>query len=59
MNYIDMVMRLQLMYEGKIVLISCGSFYIAIGTDAIILNKKLKLKLNCIKRRVYKVGVPI
>ena len=33
-----MVQRLQLMYGMKIILISCGSFYISIGTDAIVLQ---------------------
>ena len=58
MNFVDMVIKLQLIYKGKIILISCGSFYIAVGADAVTLNKKLRLKLNCIKRRICKVGVP-
>ena len=58
MEFYDMVQRLQLMYGMKIILISCGSFYISIGADAILLNKKLGLKLNCAKKCVCKVGVP-
>ena len=30
-----MVMKLQTIYDGKIILISCGAFYIAIGADEI------------------------
>ena len=58
MEYLDMVMKLQTIYDGKIILISCGAFYIAIGADAIILNKELELKLNCAKKNICKVGVP-
>ena len=58
MEFYDMVQRLQLMYGMKIVLICCGSFYISIGADAIVLNKELGLKLNCAKKGVCKVGVP-
>lgn len=53
-----MVQRLQLIYGMRIILISCGSFYISIGADAIVLNKELGLKLNCAKKGVCKVGVP-
>ncbi len=53
-----MVQRLQLIYGLKILLISCGSFYISIGADAIVLNKELGLQLNCAKKGVCKVGVP-
>ena len=58
MDFFDMVQKLQIIYGMKIVLISCGSFYITIGTDAVVLNKKLGLKLNCAKRGMCKVGIP-
>ena len=58
MEFYDMVQRLQLMYGMRIILICCGSFYISIGADAIVLNKELGLKLNCAKKCVCKVGVP-
>lgn len=58
LEFYDMVQRLQLMYGMKIILISCGSFYISIGADAIVLNKELGLKLNCAKKGMCKVGVP-
>ena len=53
-----MVQRLQLIYGMRIILISCGSFYISTGADAIVLNKELGLKLNCAKKGMCKVGVP-
>ncbi len=49
MDFFDMVQKLQLIYGIKIILISCGSFYIATGADAVSLNKELGLKLNCAK----------
>ena len=58
MEFYDIVQRLQLIYGMRIILISCGSFYISIGADAIVLNKELGLKLNCAKKGVCKVGVP-
>lgn len=58
MEYLDMLIRLKNVYNGKIVLVSCGAFYIAIGEDAVLLNKKLGLKVTCMKRNVCKVGVP-
>ena len=58
MEYLDMVIKLQEIYYGKIVLIQCGAFYIAIGEDAIILHEKIGLKLNCAKKNTCKVGIP-
>ena len=58
MEYLDMVIKLQEIYYGKIVLIQCGAFYIAIGADAIILHEKIGLKLNCAKKNMCKVGIP-
>jgi len=49
MDFFDMIQKMQLIYGMKIILISCGSFYIAIGEDAVVLNKELGLKLNCAK----------
>lgn len=58
MEFLDMIMRLQIIYGLKIVLISCGSFYIGIGADAVTLNREIGLKLNCAKRGVCKIGIP-
>ena len=55
----QMIELLQNKNKGKIVLCNAGTFYIAIGKDAILLNKILDLKLNCFKPEVCKVGFPI
>ena len=54
-----MAMRLQYLYGKQLVLISCGAFYTAIGTDAVILNKELGLKTICAKKGFCKIGIPI
>ena len=46
-------------YRGKIVLVRCGIFVVAIGNDAILLNKMFGLKLTCFKENVCKVGMPV
>lgn len=53
-----MVQRLQIIYERQIVLISCGAFYIAIGADAVTLNREFNLQTICAKRNICKVGIP-
>ena len=53
-----MIIRLQITYENKIILVSCGVFYTAIGADAVILNRELGLKTICAKTRICKVGIP-
>lgn len=45
--------------KGKIILVRCGIFFIAIGNDAILLNKLYGLKVTCFKENVCKVGVPV
>ena len=46
-------------HKGRIVLCNNGSFYIAIGNDAVLLNKVLGLKLSCMGIGICKVGFPI
>lgn len=58
MDFFEMVIRLKIIYENKIVIISCGAFFIAIGEDAILLNRELGLKLNCMRKNVCKIGIP-
>lgn len=43
----------------KIVFCNLGNFYIAVGRDAVFLNKTLELKLSCFKEEMCKVGFPI
>ena len=45
--------------RGKIVLVRCGIFFTATGTDAILLNKLYGLKVTCFKEKICKVGVPV
>lgn len=59
MSFNKMVQILQNKNKGKIILCELGYFYIAIGKDAILLNKIIKLRLNCVKPGVCKVGFPI
>ena len=59
MSFYKMVQILQKKNKGKIILCELGYFYIAIGKDAILLNKLIVLKLNCIKPEICKVGFPI
>ena len=46
-------------HKGRIVLCNNGSFYIAVGNDAVLLNKVLGLKLSCMGIGICKVGFPI
>ena len=59
MSFYKMVQILQKKNKGKIILCELGYFYIAIGKDAIFLNKLIGLKLNCIKPEICKIGFPI
>ena len=59
MSFNKMVQILQNKNKGKIILCELGYFYIAIGKDAILLNKIIKLRLNSVKPGVCKVGFPI
>ena len=45
--------------KGKIVLIRCGIFFIATGSDAVLLNKLYGLKVICFQEGVCKVGIPV
>ena len=45
--------------KGKIVLVRCGIFFIAIGNDAVLLNKLYGLKVTCFQDKICKVGVPV
>lgn len=45
--------------KGKIVLVRCGIFVIAIGNDAMLLNNLYGLKVTCFKENICKVGVPV
>lgn len=59
MIFSEMLEILQERNDGRMVFCNNGSFYIAIGRDAILLNKILDLKLTCMKEKMCKVGFPI
>lgn len=41
------------------VFVRIGTFYIAVGEDAVIMHKKLDLKCTCYKTNICKVGFPV
>lgn len=59
MSFSQMMELLQIKEKGRIVICNAGDFYVAIGKDAILLNKILGLKVTCFKTEVCKVGFPI
>ena len=61
MKFVEIVENLQKLEEnkGKVLLTRCGVFMVAIGKDAIFLNKVLKLNVTCIKPGVCKAGIPV
>ena len=58
MTFSRMMEQMQYALNGKILFIECGAFYIARGKDAILVNKLIGLKLNCLGQGVCKVGFP-
>ena len=61
MKFVEIVENLQKLEEnkGKVILARCGVFMVAIGKDAIFLNKVLKLNVTCIKPSICKAGIPV
>jgi len=59
MGFSEMVEILQQRHKGVIVLCKNGNFYIAVGKDAISLNKKIGLKLTCMGPELCKAGFPV
>ena len=61
MKFGKIVEQFQQMEEnkGKVVLARCGVFMVAIGKDAIFLNKVLKLNVTCLKQGICKAGIPV
>ena len=58
MNFYKMLDIIQSKNEGRIVLCDLGCFYITSGSNALLLNKLLKLKLICQEFGVCKAGFP-
>ena len=59
MSFTYMMEILKEEHKGRIIFCNNGSFYVAIGNDAILLNEVLNLKLSCMKEGLCKVGFPI
>ena len=61
MKFLDAVEEFQKLEEnkGKVLLARCGVFMVAIGKDAIFLNKVLKLNVTCMKTGICRVGIPV
>lgn len=59
MGFSEMVEILQQRHKEVIVLCKNGNFYIAVGKDAIALNKKIGLKLTCMGPELCKAGLPV
>lgn len=58
MKFTDIVEELQ-KTEKRIILARCGVFMVAIGRDALFLNKTFGLKLSCLKPGICKIGIPL
>lgn len=61
MKFLEAVKEFQKLEEnkGKIVMARCGVFIVAVGKDAVFLNKILHLNVACIKPGICKVGIPV
>ena len=59
MSFSTMLDCLKEINKGIIVFVKLGTFYVAVGEDAVLLHKKLDLKCSCYKTNICKVGFPI
>ena len=59
MKYTELVEKLQKQERNRRIMVKCGAFIVALGKDAIILNKILGLKLSCQKDKLCKAGIPL
>lgn len=59
MKYIDLLEKLQQENPGHIILMKNGIFFVAIGKDALELNKQIGLQLTCMRPELCKVGFQI
>ena len=59
MSFSKMLEILKKKEEGKIVLVKLGTFYVAVGEDAVLLHKRIDLKCTCYKMNICKVGFPV
>lgn len=59
MAFSQMLELLKKKEKGNIVFVRLGTFYIAVGEDAVLIHKKLDLKCTCFKMNICKVGFPV
>ncbi|MDO5556569.1 MAG: hypothetical protein Q4G09_08320 [Clostridia bacterium] len=59
MKFHEVVEKVQSENPGYIVLIRSGIFFVAVGKDAIMLNKLFNFKLICFKEKTCKCGIPV
>lgn len=59
MKFVEQIAELQNKNEGYVVIVQRGIFFVALGKDAVFLNKELGLKISCEKEGWCKVGFPI
>lgn len=59
MAFSQMLELLKKKEKGNIVFVKLGTFYIAVGEDAVLIHKKLDLKCTCFKMNICKVGFPV
>ena len=56
MTFSNKITELQRKYPKDAILIKNGIFFVAVGKDALFLNKELNLKCTCFGNQVCKVG---
>ena len=59
MSFNHMLELLREKEKNKIVFVKLGTFYIAVGEDAVLLHKVLDLKCTCYKMNICKIGFPV
>ena len=61
MKFLEIVEQLQqdTRNNWKVVIVKCGAFFVAIGKDALMLNKILGFKVTCMRKNLCKVGISI
>ncbi len=59
MGFSKMLEILKNKEKGVVVFVKLGTFYVAVGEDAVLMHKKLELKCTCFKMNICKVGFPV
>lgn len=59
MAFSNMLEILKEKEKGTIVFVKLGTFYVAVGEDAVLVHKLLDLKCTCFKMNICKVGFPV